>query len=79
MQPTIESNNANEAWHALTSEEVLQRLTASPLGLAEDEAQKRLMQYGPNSIAGAKRESLFLRFCANSMIHCSMCCWLRVL
>ena len=62
IQTSIESNEDHQAWHALTSEEALQRLTASPLGLAEDEAQKRLVQYGPNTVASAKKESLLMRF-----------------
>ena len=49
-------------WHALGSEEALRCLSASPLGLAEDEAQKRLSQIGPNALEKTRKESALMRF-----------------
>jgi Ca2+-transporting ATPase len=39
-----------ERWHALPVEDVLARLDATPDGLSQAEARRRLAQYGPNAI-----------------------------
>ncbi len=50
-------------WHHLTKEGVLSELNTSPeKGLSSDEAAKRLDQYGPNALEGAKEESMLVRF-----------------
>ncbi len=40
----------SEAWYGQSPEQVLQKLDATPLGLAQPEAQARLSRYGPNEI-----------------------------
>jgi len=42
-------------WHALSQEEVFERLRTTPLGLSEDEARRRLEVWGPNRIEEEKR------------------------
>ena len=50
-------------WHHLTKEDVLSELNTSPeKGLSSAEAEKRLEQYGPNALEGAKEESMIVRF-----------------
>ncbi len=39
-----------EAWHAMASEEVFDRLGSSPDGLSTIQAEERLAQYGPNRL-----------------------------
>ncbi len=46
----------------LTKEEVLQNLVTSENGLTEEEAKKRLSEFGLNEIEEAKKTSLFIRF-----------------
>ncbi|PKQ30417.1 MAG: ATPase [Actinobacteria bacterium HGW-Actinobacteria-10] len=46
MQP--ESIQHRAAWHALSTEEVLERLRTGTGGLTRPEAEKRLAEYGPN-------------------------------
>jgi P-type Ca2+ transporter type 2C len=38
------------AWHAVSGDEVLTRLTSSATGLTSDEAARRLRRYGPNRL-----------------------------
>ena len=45
------------AWHALTEQDALGRLSAAKTGLGEAEAAARLEKYGKNEIAVAKRAS----------------------
>lgn len=44
-----------EAWHAADMESVLESLGTGRQGLGEDEAQRRLEQYGPNELLEEKR------------------------
>ncbi len=44
-------------WHRLDAEEALKTLSTSPSGLSEDEATRRLTEFGYNEIAEAKRIS----------------------
>jgi len=44
-------------WHALSQEEVFERLRTTPLGLSEDEARRRLKVWGPNRIEEEERIS----------------------
>ncbi len=50
--------------YTLTTDEVLQGLSASPEGLSTQEAQKRLEQYGPNKLKEAEKPTLLQRFLA---------------
>ncbi|WP_018294376.1 cation-translocating P-type ATPase [Mariprofundus ferrooxydans] len=45
-------------WHSLTPDEALQQLHSSAAGLTATEAQKRLADYGPNTLPEAKRRTL---------------------
>ena len=45
----------NEDWHALRLDEVLKRLGTGFNGLASDEAQNRLQEYGPNELRAGKK------------------------
>ncbi|MGZ6347812.1 MAG: HAD-IC family P-type ATPase, partial [Anaerolineales bacterium] len=49
-----------EAWHALTTEEVLDHLKVRENGLSDSEAAERMAQYGPNQLTEASRPG-FLR------------------
>ena len=59
-------------WHSLPIEEVYERLCAGPSGLSEDEAGKRLVQYGPNVLPTRKPPGipiLFLRQFKSPLIY----------
>src|SRR3972149_8398870 len=45
--------------HELAGEEVLRRLVTSQSGLAEEEARRRLQEFGPNEITEVRRPRLF--------------------
>ena len=48
------------SWHALDSEEVLQKLgTPIQSGLTSEEAARRLEKYGPNQLTEKPRASFF--------------------
>lgn len=50
-------------WYTKELNQVLRELkTNKQMGLSEDEAQKRLEQYGPNNLKEKKKESLFIKF-----------------
>ncbi len=51
----------NDAWHALSGEEALERLGSSPRGLDEEEAQRRLRRDGPNRLTARKGRSALQR------------------
>jgi magnesium-transporting ATPase (P-type) len=46
-------------WHALSSEEVLRRLTTTEQGLTKPEAAARLLSYGPNTMTPGKSRTLW--------------------
>lgn len=48
------SSHAPQAWHALSSDQTLAALDASPAGLEEAEVARRMAIAGPNEIADAK-------------------------
>ncbi|HUL11215.1 MAG TPA: cation-transporting P-type ATPase [Methylococcaceae bacterium] len=51
-----------ELWHTLDKEETLHRLGANEEGLSKDEAERRLLQYGPNRLAENKPRSAIRLF-----------------
>lgn len=51
--------------YSLPASEVYEALGSSPRGLSEEEARKRLAQFGPNEIKEARKTPLILRFLAN--------------
>ena len=62
---TSESVAGATAWHSLTVDEVLKRLTTSTgKGLDTSEASIRLQKYGPNRLPEGKKRGPFLRFLA---------------
>jgi cation-transporting P-type ATPase I len=50
--PRLESGDGGPPWHALPSDEVLERLGSSPEGLSDDEAARRLTQLPETSDRG---------------------------
>jgi Ca2+-transporting ATPase len=48
---------ASESWHAMDSEEALKALNSNEKGLSQEEAQKRLAEYGPNELQKEERAS----------------------
>ena len=59
-------------WHSTSTEDALQKLSSHTNGLDQDEADKRLVEYGPNKLTPAKRRSaieLFLSQFNNVLIH----------
>ncbi|MCG2813413.1 MAG: cation-transporting P-type ATPase, partial [Thermodesulfovibrionales bacterium] len=48
--------------HNLTKEEVLRTLVTSENGLSEEEAKRRLSEFGFNEIKEAKKKPLYIRF-----------------
>ena len=53
------------AWHALSRDEVVERLATDPeKGLALSDASARLQKYGPNRLPEGKKRSAFRRFLA---------------
>lgn len=49
-------------WHTMSFEDAEQALETGPQGLTQEGARKRLLQYGPNRLVGAKRRGPVLRF-----------------
>jgi magnesium-transporting ATPase (P-type) len=49
-------------WHSLPVQEALRALAADHAGLPENEAARRLRQYGPNRLPAARSDSLLVRF-----------------
>src|SRR5262244_3271006 len=65
MDATVNSKLAADAtaWHAITVDQVLKRLTTSTdKGLAAGEASARLQKYGPNRLPEGKKRGPFMRF-----------------
>ncbi|AZG78940.1 efflux RND transporter periplasmic adaptor subunit (plasmid) [Methylocystis rosea] len=52
----------SENWSALTANAALQHFGSSGAGLSDDEAARRLAQFGPNRLPMAKRRSALVRF-----------------
>ena len=63
--PTAKPVSEVSAWHAITVNEVLKRLTTSTeKGLDVSEASTRLQKYGPNRLPEGKKRGPFMRFLA---------------
>ena len=60
----------SDSWHTLGVEEALRRLGSSIEGLTEDEAERRLRVYGPNTVKARRRSPIriFARQFANPLI-----------
>lgn len=55
------SEHSQPNWHTLPAAEVETQLQSSPGGLADDEAARRIAQYGPNRLAPPKRRGVLTR------------------
>ena len=60
-EPPLEAVvNGEDIWHVLEATEIVQALQTSPKrGLSEEEASRRLEQFGPNELEEATKPSLF--------------------
>ncbi|KPJ99533.1 MAG: carbonate dehydratase [Desulfobacterales bacterium SG8_35] len=56
------NNRKSTVWHALSLEEVLEKLSCTSEGLSSDEARDRLGSYGPNRLPPPLRRSSLKRF-----------------
>lgn len=52
----------SKSWHAIEIEEAMKQLEAKETGLSQEEAQKRLQQYGPNELQKEKGTSAIKMF-----------------
>ncbi len=52
----------SQEWHAMKTEELMATLKASQKGLSEEEAERRLQEFGPNELVERKRVTLFQIF-----------------
>ncbi|MFQ6064766.1 MAG: cation-translocating P-type ATPase [Candidatus Bathyarchaeia archaeon] len=52
----------SKAWHAMEKEELMDALRASENGLSEEEAKRRLEEFGPNELVERKRATPFQIF-----------------
>ncbi|MEP5262885.1 MAG: cation-transporting P-type ATPase, partial [Nitratireductor sp.] len=59
---SVEATESERDWHALDTDAVLAALGTPHGGLSEEEAARRLAQYGPNRLPEAKERSAFIRF-----------------
>ncbi len=51
-----------QPWHSRSAEEAFASFSSSPKGLANDEAEKRALHYGPNRLTPAKKRNPLKRF-----------------
>ena len=52
----------NPEWHAMETEEFMKSLKVSDKGLSEEEAKRRLEEFGPNELVERKRVTPFQIF-----------------
>lgn len=57
-------NEIDTAWHAYDGHAIFQKLKSSAGGLTQQEAQQRLLEYGPNRLQPAKKKGPLARFFA---------------
>ena len=50
----MEWRSTSKPWHAMEIEETLRELNVEETGLSQEEAQKRLQQFGPNELKKEK-------------------------
>lgn len=58
-------DNSLSLYSSLSESEVIKSLTSSADGLSSEEARKRLIQNGPNSLDTGRKKSVFLEFLEN--------------
>ena len=61
--------------HQLSSDEALAHLHSTPLGLLPDEAERRLLEYGPNVVQELAREPAWLRLVKEFIQFFSLILW----
>ncbi|MBB5022076.1 cation-transporting P-type ATPase [Desulfurispira natronophila] len=59
-----EPNLNHNQWHSLDNEHIFDELQSTEKGLSTEEAQKRLQEYGPNSLPPAQKRGPVKRFFA---------------
>ncbi|MEM4703942.1 MAG: cation-transporting P-type ATPase, partial [Candidatus Bathyarchaeia archaeon] len=55
-------HTSSKPWHSKDISEVLKELNVTEAGLSNEEAQKRLQQYGSNELKKEKRKSPIIMF-----------------
>jgi Ca2+-transporting ATPase len=60
MKPLVE--NSTQLWHTLSVEDVISRLGSNHHGLADHEATKRQLQYGPNELFEKRHKAVWMMF-----------------
>lgn len=55
------NKSTTQSWHAMDVDEVLARLESGTEGLSEDDARKRLAEYGKNTITPHQKLPLLFR------------------
>lgn len=62
--------------HQLTAEEALRSLQSGPAGLSADQATRRLIEFGPNQVVRAQRESVAWQFIREFIHFFALILWL---
>ena len=52
----------NNAWHTLEVNDVFKQINSRPGGLTQEEAEKRLSEFGLNKLRPPKKKSPVMRF-----------------
>jgi sodium/potassium-transporting ATPase subunit alpha len=60
--------------HQFTAGEALRSLQSAPAGLSADQAARRLVEFGPNQVVRARRESVLWQF-SKEFIHFFALIW----
>src|SRR4029079_1272325 len=62
--------------HQLTADEALRSLQSGPAGLSADQAARRLVEFGPNQVVRARRESVLWQFFKEFIHFFALILWL---
>lgn len=62
--------------HQLTADEALRSLQSGPAGLSADQAARRLVEFGPNQVVRARRESVVWQFVREFIHFFALILWL---
>ena len=49
-------------WHQKTVEDIVEELNSSSKGISSEEAEKRLLEYGPNELKEKEKRTIFMIF-----------------
>ncbi|WP_424685453.1 calcium-translocating P-type ATPase, PMCA-type [Enterococcus sp.] len=61
-EESTKKQQLQERFYALTPEEVMQKMDTDGDGISNDEAKKRLSEYGPNELDEGKKKSMLQKF-----------------